>query len=352
MIKIKTIRNRYEEVYDFQNLLIAHRRAKRGKATKTELLRFEEDLMCNLMALKNELETKTYKVGNYRRFKVFEPKERDIMSLQYRDRIVQHIICDNIIEPLLEPKLIYDNGACRKGKGTHFTLNRLNTYMRKGYHKWGSEFYALKCDVKQYFYSIDHEILRKYLYRHIADKDIQWLLDVIIDSTDSDVGLPIGNMTSQWFAVFYLDALDKFIKQELKIQMYVRYMDDFVLLHNDKKHLQECLRRIRAFLKDEMKLELNEKTQILPIRNGVDYIGFHSYLTKTGKIIRKLRKRSKAAMKRKIHRFNTAYAAGIMDYESIRQSVASWIGHAKHGNTYYLRQNIMGRLKLRKDDQK
>lgn len=127
-------------------------------------------------------------------------------------------------------------------------------------------------------------------------------------------------------------------------------MDDFIILHNDKKFLQECLRRIREFLYDELKLELNEKTQILPIRNGVDYIGFHSYLTDTGKIIRKLRKRSKAAMKRKIKKFNEAYAAGELDYMSIQQSVAAWMGHAKHGNTYYLRKNILGRLKLRKDD--
>lgn len=324
--------------------------ARRGKATKVELLRFETNLMCNIMALKHELETKTYQVGQYRKFKVHEPKERDIMSLQYRDRIVQHVICDNIIEPMLEPRLIYDNAACRKGKGTHFALDRLNGYMRKGYNKWGSDFYALKCDVHKYFYSIDHDVLRKYLYRYIADEDIRWLLDVVIDSTDSTVGLPIGNMTSQWFAVFYLDALDRFIKEELKIKMYVRYMDDFIILHNDKKFLQECLRRIREFLYDELKLELNEKTQILPIRNGVDYIGFHSYLTDTGKIIRKLRKRSKAAMKRKIKKFNEAYAAGELDYMSIQQSVAAWMGHAKHGNTYYLRKNILGRLKLRKDD--
>lgn len=331
-------------------MLEAHRKARRGKGTKAEVLKFEESLMSNIAKLQRGLERKTYRISGYRYFKIYEPKERDIMSLMYRDRIIQHAICDYVLEPFLDERLIYDNAACRRGKGTHFALDRLKKFMRDAYGKWGTDFYVLKCDVRRYFYSIDHDILKKHLYRYISDEDVKWLLDVIIDSSGAEVGVPIGNMTSQWFAVFYLDALDRYIKEELKIKFYSRYMDDFVLLHNDREYLNECLRKIKIFLAEELHLELNEKTQIFPAKNGVDYIGFHTYLTEEGKIVRKVRRDSKQKMKRKIKKFNKAYAAGEIGYEEVRHSVASWIGHAKHGNTYYLRKNVLGRLHLRRDN--
>ncbi|MDO5396375.1 MAG: RNA-directed DNA polymerase [bacterium] len=269
------------------------------------------------------------------------------MALSYRDRVVQRCLCDKVLEPYLDARLDYDNAACRKGKGTHFALDRLKYFMKQGYNKWGNGYYILKCDIRKYFYNINHNILKKNLYQYIEDKNIIWLLDIIIDSTDGDVGLPIGNMTSQWFAVFYLDKLDKYIREKLKIKLYSRYMDDFILIHNDKEYLKQCLKKIRLFLQEMLGLELNEKTQIFPVKNGVDYLGFHSYLTETGRVIRKIRKKSKAAMKRKIKKFNIGYSAQEISYERISQSISSWVGHAKHGNTYYLRKNIMKRLKLR-----
>ncbi len=300
------------------------------------------------MALKRELETHTYQIGGYKSFKVYEPKERDIMALHYRDRVVQRSLCDNVLEPFMEPRLDYDNAACRKGKGTHFALDRLKKFMRSAYNRWGLDYYILKCDIRKYFYSIDHDILKSMLYPYFKDDELIWLLDLIIDSTDG-VGVPIGNMTSQWFAVFYLDALDRFVRNELKIDYYTRYMDDFILISNDKDYLKDCLKNMTNFLADKLHLELNEKTQIFPARNGVDYLGFHTYVTETGKIIRKIRRKSKASMKRKIKKFNDAYAKGEMSYETVRSSVASWLGHAKHGNTYHLRKKIMGELSLRRN---
>ncbi|MGN0181886.1 MAG: reverse transcriptase/maturase family protein [Candidatus Ornithomonoglobus sp.] len=313
-------------------------------------MEFENELMYNIMKLKIELEEKIYSVGGYKSFKVYEPKEREIMALSFRDRIVQHSLCDNVLEPFLDARLDYDNAACRKGKGTHFALDRLKYFLQKGYNKWGSDYYILKCDIRKYFYNINHDILKKNLYRFIGDEDLIRLLDVIIDSTDGNVGLPIGNMTSQWFAIFYLDKMDRFIRNELRIKLYSRYMDDFILIHNNKDYLKECLDRIRAFLDDELALELNEKTQIFPVKNGVDYLGFHTYITETGKVIRKIRRKSKAAMKRKIKKFNIEYSANNMEYERIHQSIASWIGHAKHGDTFYLRKNIIKKLNLQRSN--
>jgi len=345
---MKTIKNEFEKVSSFENLQKAHIEARRGKRNKKQVIEFEINLNYNLYKLKDELDRKTYQIGAYNKFLVKEPKEREIMALHYRDRVVQHSFCDNVIEPYFDKKLDYDNAACRKGKGTHFALDRLKSFARAGYNKWGTDFYVLKCDISKYFYNIRHDILKKDLYRHFSDKELIWLLDVIIDSTKGNTGIPIGNMTSQWFAIFYLDKMDKFIRKELDIKYYSRYMDDFVLIHKDKDYLKECLKKIKAFLKEEMDLELNSKTQIFPIKNGVDFLGFHTYLTKTGKVIRKIRRKSKQAMRRKVKCFNSAYEAGKLSMQAIRQSTASWRGHAKHGNTFYLRGNILSKLIFRR----
>lgn len=310
-------------------------------------MRFEYDIVFSIESLRQALLSHTYRVGKYNRFKVYEPKEREIMALSYADRVVQHSLCDNVLEPYLDARLDYDNAACRKGKGTHFALFRLEKFLRQAYNRWGTDFYVLKCDIRKYFYNIDHRILKENLYRYIEDREIIWLLDVIIDSTPDEVGIPIGNMTSQWFAVFYLDVMDRYIREELKIPFYTRYMDDFVLIDRDKERLSECLRLLRRFLGERLRLELNSKTQIFPAKNGIDYLGFHSYITDTGKVIRKLRKSSKEKMKKKIRYFNSAYERGEITLEAIEQSVAAWIGHAKHGNTYNLRRKTLGRLKLK-----
>lgn len=347
---MKTIRNKFGEICSFHRLLEAHVKARKGKGSKNEIILFELELNFNIMQIKTELENKSYKISGYNHFKVYEPKEREIMSLSYRDRVVQHCLCDNVIEPYFDKRLDYDNAACRKGKGTHFALNRLKRFLHEAYNKWGCDYYILKCDIRKYFYNINHDILKNILYSHIEDEGIKWLLDVIIDSTPGKTGLPIGNMTSQWFAVIYLDIMDRFIRTELKIPYYTRYMDDFVLIHKDKLYLKECRRRLEKFLANELELELNEKTQIFPVKNGIDYLGFHSYLTETGRVIRKIRRNSKSKMNKKIKKFNKLYHENKITYEEIRQSTAAWIGHAKHGNTYNLRKNIIGKLKLIKGD--
>ena len=347
MIIIKTIRKQFCKVCDFESLLNAHYKARRSKGSKAEVLRFEADIIFNIESIRQALVSHSYNVSKYRKFKVYEPKERDIMALSYPDRIVQHSLCDNVLEPFLDARLDYDNAACRKGKGTHFALDRLSLFMKKAYDKWECDYYVLKCDVHKYFYSINHDILKSNLYKYIEDDDIIWLLDTIIDSTEGNVGIPIGNMTSQWFAVFYLDKMDRFIRENLKVPFYTRYMDDFILIDSDKERLKEALNLLKAFLSSNLHLKLNNKTQIFPAKNGIDYLGFHLYLTENGKVIRKIRKKSKEKMKRKIKHFNKAYENGEMSYDAIKQSVASWLGHAKHGNTYNLRKHIMSKLKLR-----
>lgn len=326
-------------MYDFAKLYTAHKAARRNKRNKSEVIEFEMNLAKNLCDLQRELKSRSYSFGVYHHFKIYEPKEREIFAPSYIDRVVQHCLCDNIVAPLLEPKLIYDNAACRIGKGTHFSMDRLSDFMRRFHRLHGTAGYFLKCDIRKYFASINHEVLMKKLERVFDDKEVFKLLCHIIKSYEESpgVGLPLGNQTSQWFALYYLDGVDRLIKEKLQIKYYTRYMDDFVLLHKDKDYLRKCLIEIRSICENELGLELNEKTQIFPVKNGVDYLGWHFYLTDTGKVIRKLRNAGKKKIKRRYRKMAQDYHDHLIELEDVKRSIASTQGHLCHGHTYHLR---------------
>ena len=195
--------------------------------------------------------------------------------------------------------------------------------------------WILKGDISKYFYSIRHDVLKTLIREKITDPDVLWLIDLIIDSTEGNVGIPIGNQTSQLFALLYLDGLDHFVKEKLGIKYYGRYMDDFFLIHHDKAYLQECRKQIEAFVQARG-LSLNAKTNIFPLKHGVDFLGFHTYLTESGAVIRKVRRRSKNNMKRKLKKLAALHAAGRIDAKTVEQSYQSWRGHAEKGNSYHL----------------
>lgn len=332
----------YEVLCDFQKLYAAHKMARRGKRGKAEVIDFEMNLAQNLCALQRELADRTYEQRGYQHFTIYEPKERAIFAPKYSDRVIQHCLCDNVLMPMLEPRLIYDNAACRKGKGTHFALDRLSGFLREHYRKYGSNGYFLKCDIRKYFENIDHSVLKSKLQRVFGDSEVFALLCHIIDSFESrpGIGLPLGNQTSQWFALYYLDGVDRLIKEKFRIKHYTRYMDDFVLLHPDREYLRECLAAIRKFCGNELKLELNDKTQIFPIKNGVDYLGWHFYLTDSGKVIRKLRNSNKKRMKKRMRKLAQDYHDWKIDIDAVKRSTASTYGHLQHGNTYHLRSKL------------
>ena len=195
---------KYEKVYRFENLYQAYRRAARGKRTKAEVIAFELNLAENLWRLHDELESKTYRIPGYEYFMIFDPKKREIKALPFSGRVVQHSLCDNILEPYFEKRLIYDCAACRKGKGTYFALDRLSAFMRDFHREHGTQGYFLKCDVRKYFASIDHDTL-KYLLCRFPDDDTREFLFRIIDSFNPETGrgLPMGNQSSQWFPLYF-----------------------------------------------------------------------------------------------------------------------------------------------------
>ncbi|MDR3051425.1 MAG: RNA-directed DNA polymerase [Oscillospiraceae bacterium] len=332
----------YAEMYDFQNLYGAHKAARRGKQDKAEVIAFEMNLAENLCALQRHLRDRTYTQRGYYHFMIYEPKPRSIYAPYYADRVVQHCLCDNIIVPTLEPHLVYDNAACRVSKGTHFALNRLTGFLCDFYRQHGTEGYFLKCDIRKFFDNIDHDILKQRLRKVFRQPDTFALLCHIIDGYEKTPGkgLPLGNQTSQWFALYYLDAMDRLIKEELRIKYYTRYMDDFVLLHANKQYLRECLARIAEACRSDLTLELNEKTQIFPVRNGVDYLGWRFYLASSGKVIKKLRASNKKRLKKRLKGLQRGYGNETLDYDAVKRSLVSTQGHLMYGHTYKLRRKL------------
>ncbi|MDR3136427.1 MAG: RNA-directed DNA polymerase [Coriobacteriales bacterium] len=338
----------YEKICDFQNLYQAHLRARLGKRHKSEVIKFEMDLANNLAIMQQRLINKTYVMRGYYDFVIYEPKRRDIFAASYPDRVLLHCLCDTVLMPLLQKRVIHDNAACQVGKGTHFAIKRLSRFMHRHYQQHGATGYFLKCDITKYFANIDHQVLKDRLTKAVADKDARALLFHFIDSYEtaglSGKGLPLGNQSSQCFAIYYLDPLDRFIKEVLRIKHYVRYMDDLILLHRDKKFLQVCLVQIRDFAQRKLKLTLNEKTQIFPLRNGTEFLGWRFYLGKTGKIIRRLKTQSKLRYKRRLRKLHKDHVSGTIALKDLTSSLASYKGHLIHGHAYKLKAHAMRSL--------
>ena len=337
----------FEKLYNFDNLYKAHKAARLGKRDTRECIEFELNLGKNLTALSDSIKDGTYTLSGYYSFPVHDPKERIIHALHYRDRVVQHCLCDEILAPLLDKKLIYDNCACRVGKGTHFSLDRLSLFLGRHYKKHGTQGWFLRCDIHKFFDSIDHAVLKNKLAAVIKDSNIMAFLNKIIDSYEvtPGKGLPLGNQTSQWFALYYLDSFDRLIKEKLRIKFYTRYMDDCVLIHPDKTYLRECLVKMRTLLASDG-LTFNEKTQIFPLKNGVDYLGWHVYLTGSGAVIRKVKRTTAKKLKRKLRLLEKAYAAYEIDLPDAKQILSSYRAHLAHGNAHRLYASAVRTFRL------
>ena len=332
----------FDRICDFSNLYTAHLMTRLGKRHKAEVIRFESDLGHKLTQLSRMLKEDRYLPVKYYHFKVYEPKERNIHALRYPDRVVQRCLCDQVLLPVFEPRLIYDNAACRKGKGVHFSIGRLSRFMREHFASHGAGGYVLKCDIKRYFQSIDHEILKQLLAPlPFSDRTLR-LLFGILDSFEDypGQGLPLGNQSSQWFALYYLDKVDRLIKEKLHIKHYVRYMDDFVLLHPEKSYLRDAEKQIEKLLKEQLGLALNEKTQLSPLDCGVRYLGFSFHLTGTGKIVRKLLPAAKKRILKASALLDARLSIGEISVEDVAPVLSSYMGHMKHGHCQGLERHL------------
>lgn len=319
-----------EIVTDYGNLYQAYRQAKSGKKFNSSTARFSNVALDGINILKEQLENQTYTVAPYNRFEIYEPKQRVIESCSFKDKVVQHIFCGNILHPKLKNVFIKYNSAGQIGKGTLYALDGLRDHMESFYQRHGVDGWMLKCDIRHFFYEIDHEILKDIVDYFFQDSYTTWLNHTLIDSSENP-GLPLGNQAGQVYALLMVHAVDCMATGELGITEYGRYMDDFYLIHQDKEYLRWCLECIREMLKT-LGLELNGKTQIIPFRKGIRYLGFLHYMTADGKYIRKLTGENKRKNKKKFRKLVKDVKAGKLTEEKFYEKYNSWKNHALHGN--------------------
>ena len=346
---MKTYKNLYPTVASFDNLYWAYKAAARGKRGQPEVATFEVNLAENLLRLQAELREGTYRPGPYRSFRISDPKPRLISAAPFRDRVAHHALV-RVIEPLFERRFIHDSYANRVGKGTHRALDRGQQFARC--HR-----YVLQCDVRQFFPSIDHTILERILNRVIGDEAVMRLIGHILEggagvlcdeyemvyfpgddllAAGRPRGLPIGNLTSQFWANVYLNELDQFVKRTLKVKPYLRYVDDFLLFADAKQPLWAWKRQIQEFLVG-LRLTVHEReSTVYPVSNGIPFLGFRVYATH-----RLLKRRNGVAFARRFRRWRAALARGEMTQEQLDQRVQGWVAHVVHGDTYGLRRALV-----------
>lgn len=317
-------------VTDYGNLYRAYKDAKRNKSYNGSCARFQMMSLEGIHMLKEQLERQTYNMAQYNSFKIYEPKERLIESCAFKDKVVQHVFCDNILHPKLKSEFIRTNYAGQKGKGTDFGRDCLKEHMLSFYKKHGLDGWILKCDIRKFFYSIDHKVCKDIVDCFFDDEYTTWLNHLFIDSVEH-LGLPLGNQATQIYALLMLSGIDHMITGELGIELYGRYMDDFYLIHHDKKYLGWCLEHIREMV-GSLNLELNGKTQIVPFKNGLRFLGFHHYVTAEGKYIRKLPGDKKRAARKKIIGMAKQVQDGKITADKFYERYNSWKNHALKGN--------------------
>lgn len=340
----------FNQLITWDNLLLAYRRASRGKRSHPNVAAFEYRLEDNLWQLQSELQTQRYVPGGYHSFFIHDPKRRLISAAPFRDRVVHHAL-GNLLEPLFDRGFIEDSYANRRGKGTHRARARAQQFARRFPH-------VLQLDVRQFFPSVDHAILRRLLAQKISDERILWLVDVILESGQGVLaeqyemvyfpgddllaavrprGLPIGNLTSQFWANVYLNPLDHFIKRRLGCKGYVRYVDDLLLFADDKETLWEWQAAVTARLAD-LRLITHPGAHPRPVGEGIPFLGFHIFPDRM-----RLKRRKGVAYRRKFRLLLRQYAAGEISLEQVNVSVRGWVNHARFGNTVGLRKAVLTR---------
>ena len=330
----------FDNIITIPKLLQAWQEFLRDKKDRKDVILFQAKLMDNIFELFNDLKNKTYKHVGYTAFNISDPKPREIHKAIVRDRLLHHLICQELFE-YFDTKFIHDSYSCRTNKGTHKAINQFRRYFRKVSKNNTRTCWVLKCDIKKFFANIDNETLKNILAKHIQDRDILWLLGQVIDSfyTHNDFkqllnsvmqtkGLPLGNITSQLLVNIYMNEFDQFVKRDLKVKYYIRYADDFVILQNDKMLLVETLSKISTFLSESLNLSLHpDKVFIKTITSGVDFLGWVHFPHH-----RVLRTSTKRRMLKNL------------EHNQNPEAIQSYLGMLAHGDVYKLRQIVESAL--------
>lgn len=322
---MKRIGNLYDKVCMMDNLILAYNKALKGKSQQYGVKMFEKDVEKNLIELQKELISLTYKTSEYSIFTIYDPKEREIFRLPFRDRIVHHAIM-NILEPIWTSIFITHSYSCIKGRGIHGALKHLKRDLKN----YENTAYCLKLDIRKFYPSIKHDILKSIIRKKIKDNKLIYILDGIIDSAP---GVPIGNYLSQFFANLYLSYFDHWMKEEIKVKHYYRYADDIVILAGDKPHLHDLFIQMKQYLSENLKLEIKKNYQVFPVeKRGIDFVGyvfFHEHIL--------MRKTIKKRLCRKVAKLNKRN----LPTKEFKQYISPNIGWAKHCNSRNLLKTII-----------
>ncbi len=313
---------------------------------------FEKDIVKELLKLSQELESFTYQPKPIKRFIIQDPKTRVIHASAFRDRVVHHALV-NILEPIYEKAFIFDSYASRKGKGTLAAVHRFDIFMKRvscngrlvknAMDNNQIRGYALKADIRKYFDAVDQHKLVEIIQQKITDKKIIWLIKRILDNFQTDTGhkgIPLGNYTSQFFANVYLHELDQFVKHNLKVRYYIRYVDDFVLFSKNREKLRRWKKEIDCFLGKQLLLELHpEKSRIIPLKEGLTFLGYTIFYHH-----KRLKKNNLKKFKQNFADKTALYQNGFIAYEKLLLSFSGWFGYAKWADTYSLCRNVLNEL--------
>ncbi len=330
----KTIRNQFDKYLTYEKLMEAHKNSRKGKNRKEELILFNLKQEEYIKWLYEKLKTGTYRHGCYTEFYISEPKLRKIEKAKYIDRIVHRWIVDSFLKDNFGKAFINTSYACITGKGMHVAALDVQKAMRICERTW-ENYYIIKTDVSRYFDSIDKDILIKILSRKIKDKKLMWLIREILYKQKRKKGIEIGNYTSQTFANIYLNEVDYYIKHTLHIKYYFRYMDDSILLVKTKQEAKDILEKIRIFLKNELELTLNKKTQIFPSKQGVNFCGY-----KINPYRLKLRTGGKKRLKNKVRILQAKVKNGKISSKEAKKFLAGHYGYIKIANTHNLERKL------------
>jgi len=335
-MEIKKYKNLYSKICSSKNLMRAWINAKKGKTKSRYVKSFQKNLRNNLLKLKEELINQTYEPCSLKNFVLRDPKTRKISKSAFRDRVVHHALC-NLIVPDFEKGFIYDSHANQIGKGTLKAIERFDKFKRKVSKNNTRKCFVLKADIKHYFEEIDHQILINIIKKKIKDKKVIWLIKQILSVNNKTKGMPLGNLTSQFFANLYLNELDAYAKHKLKAKYYIRYVDDFVILHESKEQLEKWKNKIDKFLKEKLKIELHpSKSHVLRLNGGINFLGFRIFYYH-----KLLRKSNLKNFNRKFNNLKILFNEEVIGREKALGSLEGWLAYCSHANTHKYRKHLM-----------
>lgn len=333
----------YEQVISFDSLYKGLKQSCRNVRWKDSTVGYEGNALKNTYRLRQSLLNGKYKIDRYQHFTIYEPKRREIVATRLKDRQFQRSLCDNGLYEQITKSFITDNCACLRGRGVDYTLNRMTAHLRRYYNANGCDGWVLKCDIRHYFQSIRHDIAKAAIRKRVIDSQIAERACEIVDSF-GEIGLGLGSQVSQLVALAVLDDFDHFVKERLRVKHYVRYMDDFILVHHDKEFLQNCRKEIEGFL-NSIGLQLNDKTVLHPLRQGVKLLQWRFIVTNTGAIIRKMAKKKQGKERRKLKRLYIKEKSGDYAAGTAHESLVSWLANAARGDTYHERVKMINYFK-------